>query len=269
MLERYFEEAKRAFYWNSFSPEVRARQIIASYEPEYQSMPDECKERYIVHFLRWLNARSRTASPMVTGPAKFPTARNQKALNAEQNVYEKWRKFVERAGREIVRTLSPEDDLEAQMKKHSMALAAHEKMVLINKAIRSGKDVEKKIREILPKIDEKRLDELVNGFGPWNRKGFDTFELSNSRQNIKAMEERIIALKNRIYTKSVFQKIDFPGGCIDIIDDRVCVIHEKKPEQVAITALKSHGFHWSPKNKYWCRKHTAAALSTAKELFLV
>jgi hypothetical protein len=49
---------------------------------------------YLDHLNDVLNARSRTASPFITGGANFPTRRNQKALQAEANRERALQKFV-------------------------------------------------------------------------------------------------------------------------------------------------------------------------------
>ena len=51
------------------------------------------KENYLKKQNAVIEATSRTMSAMITGPAKFPTARNQKALDTEhkrmvEGVYE-------------------------------------------------------------------------------------------------------------------------------------------------------------------------------------
>ena len=92
-----------AYRWNSFTPEKRADADIAGYVRdvlafavklgERATTPDKVAEavsqveRYRLKYIQWENtlwaAKGRTASPMVTGPARFPTDRNNKAMEAE------------------------------------------------------------------------------------------------------------------------------------------------------------------------------------------
>lgn len=228
-LEENRERIERAFHAISFDPEKRAQFIIESFLPEYQEFPEDAKEKYEQLFWNWINATGRCMSSMITGPANFPVERNRKAFNSEQKRYEEFRNFVEKVINPKIKNtvLCPEDDLEQQMEKHRNLVQRHA--------------------------------ELKAG-------DHESYQLTNNRANIKRTEERILILKSRIDNKEQFEKIKFNGGEIDIIDDRVCIIHDEKPEQEIINRLKSNGFHWSPRNKYWCRKHTANALYAAKEI---
>lgn len=101
------EIARRAHYWTSFSPDVRGKQIVEAYSAElledmetvkkYGRDPETYRQRYERKLIEWLNSKGRTASAAVTGPSNFPTARNQKRLNAEHNkleAFRNWREIV-------------------------------------------------------------------------------------------------------------------------------------------------------------------------------
>jgi len=109
-----------AYRLTSFTPEKRADSDIAGYvadvlafaamlEP-HATTPDKVAEaaaqveKYRLRYIDWeytlWAAKSRTASPMITGPARFPVDRNRKALDAEMkkiNAYLEWRPKAERA----------------------------------------------------------------------------------------------------------------------------------------------------------------------------
>lgn len=96
--------ARRAHNWTSFTPEKRAQQaeeelkrhLSGTYEALLSFAPSEAqrallrdemlryKAGYLTRYHAMLEAKSRTASPMVTGPARFPTARNQKRMETER-----------------------------------------------------------------------------------------------------------------------------------------------------------------------------------------
>ena len=94
----------------SMTPEKRADADIAGYIAEIESLALELStyavfeaqkivaadvlEAFRLKYLQWENtlwaAKSRTASPMITGPARFPVDRNRKAMQAEHNKVEKY-----------------------------------------------------------------------------------------------------------------------------------------------------------------------------------
>lgn len=89
-LEEYFRWACDSYNLTSFSPEERGETDIASHEKELhedlQSMPEQQRERYMENYKRYFSAmiaaNSRCASAMITGPARFNTARNERPATA-------------------------------------------------------------------------------------------------------------------------------------------------------------------------------------------
>lgn len=106
-----------AYRWNSFRPEARTAADIKTYIDrvnEFASVmasvadtPERIEEAraqveaFRVKLIEWQNtlwaAASRTASPAVTGPAKFPVERNRKALDAEMKKIEKFLYWLQRS----------------------------------------------------------------------------------------------------------------------------------------------------------------------------
>lgn len=114
-----------AYRWNSFTPEKRADADIAGYIhdvlalaaklEERATTPDKVAEavaqveRYRLKYIQWeitlWAAKGRTASPMITGPARFPTGRNNKAMEAEHKkigAFLDWLKKAEKAALKAV-----------------------------------------------------------------------------------------------------------------------------------------------------------------------
>ena len=73
-------------------------------------------------------------------------------------------------------------------------------------------------------------------------------------------------MKNRIARKESFEPIEFPGGIINIENDRVIIRHDEKPDADVRAKMKARGFRWSGQYSCWCRKHTAQALYDAREI---
>lgn len=119
------ESGMNAYRWNSFTPEKRVDADIAGYiadvlafaamlEPLATTADKMAEavaqvEKYRLRYIEWeytlWASKSRTASPMITGPARFPVDRNNKALTAEMkkiNAYLEWRPKAEAAARKAV-----------------------------------------------------------------------------------------------------------------------------------------------------------------------
>lgn len=119
------EAGINAYRWTSWTPEKRADGDIAGYVNDVLAFAEMLEplatttdkiaeavaqvERYRLKYIDWeytlWAAKGRTASPMITGPARFPVDRNNKALNAEMkkiNAYLAWREKAEAAARKAV-----------------------------------------------------------------------------------------------------------------------------------------------------------------------
>lgn len=104
------ETFRRNWSWRSHSPEARAISAIdggaESIEAGAQLLADagasseqvaDWTERAIKLWLAYQAAGARTANPMVTGPANFPVARNQKACEVERKRGDEYFEFVKDA----------------------------------------------------------------------------------------------------------------------------------------------------------------------------
>lgn len=106
-----------AYRNNSFSPEKRVEGDIAGYvsdvldfaaaveavadTPERIEEARQQVEAFRQKYIQWeytlWAAKSRTASPMITGPARFPVDRNRKAMDAEMKKIDKFLYWIKNA----------------------------------------------------------------------------------------------------------------------------------------------------------------------------
>ena len=276
IVEELHEVAYRAYYNTSFDPEKRRDQILKELQQELEddlaSLGENAgnyETKYIDHVRDWLQKKSRCISVMITGPSNFPTRRNEKANNTEDKAWENFRQWRIRYSKAVnrVHNLSPEDDMDIAIKKVDKLIIAQEKMKSANKILRNKATTDEEKLDLLIDLgfSEKRAPELLVP-DCMNTIGFASFTLTNNNAKIKAAKDKIEIMKKRINVKSEFEPIQFPGGIIDIENDRVTITHDEKPDRQIIEKIKSRGFHWSRNYNCWSRKHTVNALYAAKEL---
>jgi hypothetical protein len=268
--------AYQAYCGTSFDPERRRDSILTELQQELREDLAELGEKagnyeqkYIDHARNWLGRKSRCISMMITGPANFPTRRNQKANDSEHKGWEdfrQWRlRYIKAVNR--VHNLSPEDDMDLAIKKVDKLMINQEKMKGANKILRNKKYTDdQKIAELVEiGFLEKHATVLLEP-DCMGTISFASFSLTRNNAKIKAAKDKVEIMKRRISVKEEFEPIPFHGGIIDIEADRVIIKHDEKPERDVIDKIKSRGFHWSRTYGSWSRKHTANALYTAREL---
>ena len=262
----------------SFSPEKRATGIVKSYSEQLEQdlkllgeNQGNYKEKYIACFDKWISAKGRCISSMITGGSNFPVRRAIKANNHEHSAYENFQNWREKYFNAVNRvpTKSPEDDLDLAEKKLEKLMNFQLEAKEINKAVRklkTGNFAEILDNLLLQEFSKEMISLLDERGGKWK---IPAYKLTNNNARIKSTEQKVKIMQNRIDTKMSFEDITFEGGYVTIEDDRVKVFHDEKPSAEIRTELKSNGFRYSPNWVCWCRKHTANGLYAAKNLTFV
>jgi hypothetical protein len=100
---KYYDLACNAHRNTSYSPEKRAAYECEYYDAVCKELTDAGKESAIEKFTRLfvksLGAKARCASPMITGPARFPVARMEKYNRWERNATQAMVDFLEKVRR--------------------------------------------------------------------------------------------------------------------------------------------------------------------------
>lgn len=293
-----------AYRWNSMSPDRRAereqqqyvdhiaavynnlRQFATTPETEQQLATEltRYKEGYVRRLTNLLNAASRTASPMVAGPANFNTRRNQKAIESERKKLTELVDWSKRAQSAMWKTLAPPgeggpisaDDPEAitaLKKKVERLTALQEKAKTYNRLVQRGTNRDglttaatKLVAELAELGFERRtVKDLVDGDVMGNR-GFPGYWLSNNNAKIKAAQARVDDLVKRRAGSTA--EYPFDGGRVveNVEDNRVQLHYDAKPAPEMIQKLKSRGFKWAPSVGAWQRQLTNNALYAVTEL---
>lgn len=285
-LFKYFDKARQAYYWNSMDPYRAAKRNIIEHIQELNSdlaeIPAEDQswytEKYIKMYLDWLSAKGRTASSMVTGPAKFPTERNRKALNSEHNKYQDFQVWREKTKVAILRKIDrnksedqKRDEKWLEIKKHIIHQSAvivgidngtepYHRALFVNSLV--GK-IETAAKHGEHEIVEKSLS-LIEELNNNQKKPIIT-----SRHKVWKLREKAFDIAQAKENPKEQEAYDIEGGQIIInhADDRIQIKHVEKPAKEVIELLKKNSFKWSGLNKCWQRKITLNTKYSIKIMF--
>jgi hypothetical protein len=260
----------RAHQWTSFSPEKRGErlysdmsQMLASDLAELGEKSGNYAAKFEARLALYLHRKSRTASAMITGPAKFPFASNAKKMDSEMRAWDdlmKWReRYIKAVNRE--RTKSPEEEIDSTLAEIDRMTTAHALLKQCNKL----------------KTIEERRDFLVEHYQSFkgvvrvrvdltDELKLEHWTLTYLNRRIKERQSKLETMRARIERKATFEPIQFEGGSITIEEDRVMIKHDAKPSREVIDAIKARGFRWSPNFTAWVRKHTAQAIYDAQNI---
>ena len=271
---KHYETVRRAHYNTSFSPDKRAESGCKSFdadilELERLGVPEGKIEKYERLWLEWMGAKSRCASTMITGPANFPVARNEKANNSERNKGEKcidyYNKLVNYAKTEAYYEANPHkrpvmsndaDAIERLQSKLDACSKAQSQMKAANKILRKKPfDME----ALVSLMGEKVANAVIepNCFGD---KGFASFELNNNRAEIRRLEGRINEINNRKDQGDKEYTVNGVKVLQNSEDMRIQLFFDGKPSEDIRKLLKSNAFKWAPSKGAWQRQLTNNAI---------
>lgn len=285
LLEKYAETARRAYMGTSFTPDVRGQQTIKDWSDilrqDLARIPEDEQEQYRQRFERlfsnWLHAKGRCISSMITGPARFPTARAEKWRNAERKHYEKLESFRERAQKAIERRnkvkRTPLSEYEEVKLNLENRIKTQEIMTAANKLVRAyGKLGEENYLKGMAEIGLKEdiAKELLKP-DYVGRIGFPDYKFTNNGAQIRRLRQRLaeLEIKNRnAQDNDTDPEVQFNGGRVlmNTAEDRIQVFHDEKPDFETRDKLKKTGFNWSPANGCWQRKITSNAIWATSQM---
>lgn len=265
---KHYESARRAYYWTSFSPEKRAVsecQFFDEINAEFEAagVDEAGKIKFERLFLLSLAAKSRCASSMITGPAKFNVEKNRRANDRERKVSDELMAYVERVRKAIDKQNNPQNypadpirsDDENAIDKLKEKLAklqkAQDQMKACNKIVKDKKD--NKIERLAEILGSKEGAEQLLKPDFCGRLGFTSFNLTNNNAAIKTAQERIIALEKMQKVEEKEEEINGVKVIQNKEEMRLQLIFDGKPAQEMINLLKSKGFKWSPRFGAWQR----------------
>lgn len=250
--------AKHAFDWTSFSPEVRENQYTKGYVEYMQSVVEgfekfaneqnaseinaaieAFRDGYAKRLNDSLRAHSRIASQAITGAGGWTHAmvrRNDRANESYDNKRNELLAYAEKSIKRMKASFDPtvknnapimsgdSDALERLQAQLDAAKSDQERMKAHNAAVRKG---------------------TATGVT------FESWRLTNNNANIRRIEERI----KQIAAMKEAESSEISVGDIRIVDNteesRYQIFFPGKPSKETIAALKSHGYRWTPSKTCW------------------
>lgn len=270
-----------AFYATSHCPEQRAQQYIRDYEKQLnedlKELEPSLHEEYKSKFRDWVstlfNKHSRIMSAAITGPARFPSARNQKANDSydrSSQDFQQWRENYKKRSDRLVESLkSPEQKADEEWLKirndinrsASIIFAVDTKnpnwrgtsrsLIVSNLANRMDTLANNGNIEMLRRATE-YIKELNSKFK--EKGGKDIFTPRHKFWKLlEVAEAKVKAQEERSNKEDV--EIEFDGGTVvkNFTEDRLQILFDEKPDRATIDKLKKNGFRWSPSNMAWQR----------------
>lgn len=289
-----YRVARNAHQGTSFSPEERARQEQQDYYNDIKNVynlfagrvtPD--KEALFMNELKayiaanlsyrlgYLYSRSRVMSPMITGPSKFPTRRNEKHSRAYENkvqAFIEWRtRVIGRIGKALglsSGTAISSDDKDAgeQLQTKIALLEKKQKrMKEINALWRKGGGKPESLREA--GVTDSERDEIVSHikYGMADVP-YPSWSLSNNNANIRRLKERLEALQKKRSDHTTETTLKEVRIVDNVEDNRIQIFFPGKPSENIRSELKRNGFKWAPPVGAWQRMRSSSATERATQI---
>jgi len=270
------EQVRRTFEGVSFSPEKRAHDAVNEavewlnhWMPQLED--DTERERVFNRFAHlWIalqQARGRTISPMIVGPARFPVDRNRKAMATEDKRRTEYLDFSASVEARIAKRDAPpssvitSDDPQAldKLREKLAAIEAEaDNMVRWNKqfakggvdAMDCGDTLKQSVRDLMARCEYLKVP----------------FIASNRRAEARRIKGRIEQLERQASATTIEKTVGDVRIVADPEANRVRIYFPGKPDADKRMALKRSGFRWAPSEGAWQRFYSASAFHAAQAI---
>ena len=287
--------ANRAFNGTSHSPERRGQSfregfrqeltdIWQQFEKRYNEADEDRQAAFIDTFntmaakygdmsRAYLSSHGNVMSAMIVGPARFPTDRNRKKMDAADNKMTEALEYIRKMPGRLNKVLtgpkdnsvnSALDDLRNRLAKREKE---QEQYKAINAALRK-KDPDAALREL--GVSEKTIEELKKpDFG--GRTGIPSYRLANNNAEIRRLKDRVAEMEKRAEqaTPTEDEDTEVAQG-LRVVKNaeagRLQLFFDEKPSADVREQLKAHGFKWAPSQSAWQRQLTANADAATKQV---
>lgn len=262
------ELARRLNEFATYVTDLWERASAPNPEPEIEAFA----RRHVDLTRRYWAAEGRCMNWFITGPVRFPVARNEKRmkiadariadLKAHQATARKAVKrkaFPHGADDEPIRSGDPSAPQRIMAKIEDLALSIDRMKAantIIRRMERDGADDAAMIAAIIAQTGLS-ADVAARGvvLAEWQlRRGFET---ASSRAEIRRLQARLKSLTRMHERGTQSQEIETKAGAVEVKENadmaRIQMIFRGKPDEATRRALKANGFRWSPSQGAWQR----------------
>lgn len=285
MTEQLTANHKNAFYWTSFEPEKRIANVVRDFITECEEITATCEKynmnasehvnKYFRLICDWLSAESRCLSPMITGPAKFPTERNNKrmesAMKKSKAVCDYFNNLEKRL-KKGERVTETQNDKKSRWNSEVEKARAEQEMMKAYNAAQRKKDFDfaSEFEKLTDDLKEDLKNYSIYSLRVKIEKGyFPSFKLTNNLAKIKRLESQARFIDKVRNWKSE-EKAELEGVRIefDAEEIRYNIYFDNMPSTEQRDKLKTRAFKWSPSRKAWTRIAKNISLEEVKNLII-
>ena len=234
---------------------------------------------------RYWAAEGRCMNWFITGPARFPVARNEKRMRisdarrddlkaheATARKAVKRKAFPHGAEDEPIRSGDPSAMQRIVTRIEELAVSI-DRMKAANAIIRRmKKDLATEEDMVAAVAANTGLSPEAAARGiklaPWqSRRGFST---TNSRAELRRLQHRLATLARMKERGTQSQEVETSAGAVEIKENadmaRIQLIFPDKPDEPTRRTLKANGFRWSPSQGAWQRHLNEAGRYAAQRV---
>lgn len=222
------------------------------------------------------NSRIGTMCPsvMISGAGNFPVKKKQRQIEAwDRNFSE--RDDLEKIKGKIISLINGKNIIKS--KDENVITKLEDKIAKLEQKQKTMKEVNSWYRKHhylrgCPSLSVEEIEKLEEDMKKdWRiekDKPYQTFELTNNNQMIRAAKARLEKIKAE--KSESHEDIVAPDGLYRLVENteimRLQFIFAGKPEESVRAVLKKNGFKWSPKQGRWQRPLTDNAKRAAKKV---
>jgi len=247
----------RHYVDNAFEiAQAQKKRVDPMYHEKIDSLLDTYARKLAANMNHSYAIDARVPSILIAGGSNFPVRQKEKQNTARDSNMQEWQYIqglldkIRSTGMGGIRQDDPQAIPKLEKKLAGLE-KAQETMKAVNAYYRKHGTLDG-CPHLSPENLEKLKADMVSGWH-YEKKPFQSWELSNNNAEIRRIRQRIDSLTRA--RETVYVGWEFEGGHVEANREqsRLQVFFEDKPDADARQQLKEHGFRWAPSVGAWQR----------------